>query len=90
MDKTPSTDHSSDKLHILDYWRIIRVRFVTILLVFLLTAVTTTVVTLFLPKTYMSLSRISIEKDTSDIAPLLGMQSGPTAFDPYHLVQDLL
>ena len=85
MDKTPSTDQSSDKLHILDYWRIIRVRFVTILLVFLLTAVTTTVVTLFLPKTYMSLSRISIEKDTSDIAPLLGMQSGPTAFDPYFI-----
>jgi succinoglycan biosynthesis transport protein ExoP len=85
MDKIPSTDHSSDKLHILDYWRIIRVRFVTILLVFLLTAVTTTIVTLLLPKTFMSLSRISIEKDTSDIAPLLGMQSGPSAFDPYFI-----
>ena len=85
MDKIPSTGQSSDKLHILDYWRIIRVRLVTILLVFLLTAVTTTVVTLFMPKTYMSLSRISIEKDTSDIAPLLGMQSGPTAFDPYFI-----
>ena len=85
MDKTPSTDQSYDKLHILDYWRIIRVRFVTILLVFLLTAVTTTVVTFLLPETYMSLSRISIEKDTSDIAPLLGMQSGPMAFDPYFI-----
>ena len=85
MDKIPSTGQSSDKLHILDYWRIIRVRLVTILLVFLLTAVTTTVVTLFMPKTYMSLSRISIEKDTSDIAPLLGMQSGPAAFDPYFI-----
>ena len=85
MDKTPSKDQSYDKLHILDYWRIIRVRFVTILLVFLLTAVTTTVVTFLLPETYMSLSRISIEKDTSDIAPLLGMQSGPTAFDPYFI-----
>jgi len=85
MDKTPSKDQSSDKLHILDYWRIIRVRLVTIVLVFLLTAVTTTVVTFFIPKTYMSLSRISIEKDTSDIAPLLGMQSGPTAFDPYFI-----
>ena len=49
MDKIPSKDQSSDKLHILDYWRIIRVRLVTILLVFLLTAVTTTVVTLFMP-----------------------------------------
>lgn len=85
MDKIPSTDQSSDKLHILDYWRIIRVRFVTILLVFLLTALTTTIVTLLLPKTFMSLSRISIEKDTSDIAPLLGMQSGPSAFDPYFI-----
>ena len=88
MDKTPSKDQSYDKLHILDYWRIIRVRFVTILLVFLLTAVTTTVVTFLLPETYMSLSRISIEKDTSDIAPLLGMQSGPTAFDPYFIQTD--
>ena len=85
MDKSPSTDQSSDKLHILDYWRIIRVRFVVILLVFLITAVTTTVVTFLLPPTYMSLSRISVEKDTSDIAPLLGMQSGPTAFDPYFI-----
>ena len=85
MDKIPSKDQSSDKLHILDYWRIIRVRFVTIMLVFLLTAVTTTVVTFTMPKTYMSLSRISIEKDTSDIAPLLGMQSGPAAFDPYFI-----
>ena len=85
MDKIPSTDQSSDKLHVLDYWRIIRVRFVTILLVFLLTAVTTTVVTFLIPPTYMSLSRISIEKDTSDIAPLLGMQSGPSAFDPYFI-----
>ena len=85
MDKIPSTEQSSDKLHILDYWRIIRVRFVVILLVFLITAVTTTVVTFLLPPTYMSLSRISVEKETSDIAPLLGMQSGPTAFDPYFI-----
>ena len=85
MDKIPSIDQSSDKLHILDYWRIIRVRFVTILLVFLLTAVTTTVVTFLLPPTYMALSRISVEKDTSDIAPLLGMQSGPAQFDPYFI-----
>ena len=67
------------------YWQIIKVRFVNFLLVFLLTAVNTTVVSFFMPKTYMSMSRISLEKDTSDIAPLLGMQSGPTAFDPYFI-----
>ena len=73
MEPTSRKENSSDKLHILDYWRIIRVRIVTILLVFLLTAITTTVVTFLIPKTYMSLSRIAVEKDTSDIAPLLGM-----------------
>ena len=77
------------KLHTMNYWWIIRVRFVTILLVFLLTAVTTTVVTLFMPKTYMSMSRITVEKDTSDIAPLNGMQSGETAFDPYFIQTEL-
>ena len=56
MEPTSRKENSSDKLHILDYWRIIRVRIVTILLVFLLTAITTTVVTFLIPKTYMSLS----------------------------------
>jgi uncharacterized protein involved in exopolysaccharide biosynthesis len=73
----------------MNFWRIIQVRFVTILLVFLLTAVTTTVVSFLLPKTFMSLSRISVEKDTSDIAPLNGIQSGATAFDPYFIQTEL-
>ena len=37
----------------------------------------------------MSMSRISVEKDTSDIAPLNGMQSGETAFDPYFIQTEL-
>ena len=49
MEPTSRKENSSDKLHILDYWRIIRVRIVTILLVFLLTAITTTVVTFLIP-----------------------------------------
>ena len=73
----------------MNFWRIIQVRFVTILLVFMLTAVTTTVVSFLLPKTYMSTSRISLEKGTSDIAPLNGMQSGETAFDPYFIQTEL-
>ena len=85
MEPTSKKENSSDKLHILDYWRIIRVRIVTILLVFLLTAITTTVVTFLIPKTYMSLSRIAVEKDTSDIAPLLGMQATQSSFDPYFI-----
>jgi len=85
MERKPGTENSSDRLHILDYWRIIRVRIATILLVFLLTAITTTLVTFFIPKTYMSLSRIAVEKDTSDIAPLMGMQATHSPFDPYFI-----
>ena len=85
MERKPGTEHSSDKLHILDYWRIIRVRIATILLVFLLTAITTTVVTFLIPETYMSLSRIAVEKDTSDIAPLMGVQATQSSFDPYFI-----
>ena len=85
MERNTGSDQSSDKLHILDYWRIIRVRIATILLVFLLTAITTTVVTVMLPSTYMSLSRIAVEKDTSDIAPLMGAQATQSSFDPYFI-----
>ena len=71
------------------YWQIIKVRLVTVLLIFLLTAVTTTVVSFLMPKTYMSMSRISLEKDTSDIAPLNGIQSEATAFDLYFIQTEL-
>ncbi|HMJ90823.1 MAG TPA: Wzz/FepE/Etk N-terminal domain-containing protein, partial [Candidatus Acidoferrum sp.] len=50
------------KLHFLDYWRIIRIRKTVILAVFLLVALTTTVVTFILPETYSSMVRISIER----------------------------
>ena len=85
MDNNSASEQSSDKLHILDYWRIIRVRIATILLVFLLTAITTTVVTFLIPPTYMSISRIAVEKDTSDIAPLMGVQTAQSSFDPYFI-----
>lgn len=42
------------KLHFLDYWRVIRVRWVLILLTFLLVLITTAVVTYFQPREYQS------------------------------------
>jgi succinoglycan biosynthesis transport protein ExoP len=38
------------KLHFLDYWRVIRVRWVLILLTFFLVLITTAVVTYFQPR----------------------------------------
>jgi succinoglycan biosynthesis transport protein ExoP len=55
------------KLHFLDYWRIIRIRKTVILAVFLLVFLTTTVVTLFLPKSYSSIVKLSIEQDIPDV-----------------------
>src|SRR5687767_3999310 len=72
------------KLHFLDYWRIIRIRKTVILAVFLLVVLTTTAVTFILPKTYMSMARISVGKDVTDIQPLLAMQS-QGGYDPYFI-----
>ena len=86
MDTTKSFDAPEAKLHFLDYWRIIRVRKTVILAVFLLVAMTTTLVTFILPPTYASTTRISVQKDATDIAGvgLNGLVSqGFGSFDPY-------
>jgi capsular exopolysaccharide synthesis family protein len=70
------------RLHFLDYWRIIRVRKTVILAVFLLVAITTTLVTFILPPTFASTARISVQKDAPDIAGIGGGQSY-SMFDPY-------
>src|SRR5262245_32461468 len=70
------------KLHFLDYWRIIRIRKTVILAVFLLVALTTTLVTFILPESYSSTVRIAVEKEASDIAPLDGHSITP-GYDPY-------
>src|SRR5438270_4749360 len=74
-----------NKLHFLDYWRIIRIRKTVILAVFLLVVLTTTAVTFILPQSFRSTVRIEVGKDTTDIAPLLmGVQNQAT-YDPYFI-----
>ena len=70
------------KLHFLDYWRIVRIRKTVILAVFLLVALTTTLVTFILPESYSSTVRIAIEKEAGDIAPLDG-RTTTAGYDPY-------
>jgi len=48
------------KLHFLDYWRVIRVRWMLILLAFLLVLVTAAVVTYFQPREYQSSAFIEV------------------------------
>ena len=78
---------SESKLHFLDYWRIIRIRKTVILAVFLLVVLTTTIITFLLPPTYASSVRIAIEKDNSDITPLMGLQSAQQ-HDPYWVLTE--
>ena len=82
METTKTFDTPEAKLHFLDYWRIIRVRKTVILAVFLLVAVTTTLVTFILPPKYASTVRISVQKDAPDILGIGGVQSY-NHFDPY-------
>jgi succinoglycan biosynthesis transport protein ExoP len=82
METTKSFETPEAKLHFLDYWRIIRVRKTVILAVFLLVAITATLVTFILPPKYASTARISVQKDATDIVGLGNSQSY-NQFDPY-------
>lgn len=83
---TPApTPQAESKLHFLDYWRIIRIRKTVILAVFLLVVLTTTAVTFLLPETFMSMARIEVSKEASDIGPLLQLQLPQQTYDPYFI-----
>ena len=87
MDTTGiTTTATENKLHFLDYWRVIRIRKAVIITVFLLVVLTTTFITYFLPKTYSSTVRIKVEKDKSDISGLFDRQN-QTTYDPF-FIQD--
>jgi capsular exopolysaccharide synthesis family protein len=85
MDALKTTTPQETKLHFLDYWRIIRIRKTVILAVFLLVVITATVVTYFLPESYMSMARIKVERDQADITPLMQNQPMSSPYDPYFI-----
>src|SRR4051812_10054514 len=76
---------ADNKLHFLDYWRIIRIRKTVILAVFLLVVITTTAVTFILPESFMSMARIEVAKDVTDISPLMQSYNVANNYDPYFL-----
>ena len=79
---TKSFNAPETKLHFLDYWRIIRIRKTVILAVFLLVALTTTLVTFILPESFSSTVRMKVEKDTPDVQGI-GERNYGGGFDPY-------
>lgn len=53
--------------------------------VFLLVALTATVVTYSLPPLYMAVAKIRVDKDVSDIAPIADQTYMPSTYDPYFI-----
>src|SRR5476649_1344162 len=84
MDSLKNQPQPENKLHFLDYWRIIRIRKTVIIAVFLLIAITATVVTFILPESYSSTARIKIENDVSDITTINSPQMS-LGYDPYFI-----
>jgi succinoglycan biosynthesis transport protein ExoP len=77
---TTGTDTGEVKLHLLDYWRVIRVRLPLIILVFLLVVITAGVSTYLTPRQYMSSVTMQVKEDNNNIQIFNG-QSGPRS-DP--------
>jgi len=86
MDAVSSAADSADqRLHFLDYWRIIRMRKLIIFTVFLLVVVTTTLITRWIEPTYMSSVRMDVQKDAGDISTLAPQQL-QLGHDPYFVM----
>jgi capsular exopolysaccharide synthesis family protein len=85
MDSVTTSEAPEIKLHFLDYWRVIRLRRSLILVVFLLCVMTSTLLTLWLPKQYSSMVQIQVNKDDPEVSIVNGGQSSMSFADPYFL-----
>ena len=71
MQKSDARLHSAaaageSKLHFLDYWRVVRVRFGIVLLTFLLVVISTALVTYLLPKKYSARTTLELQMPSAD------------------------
>ena len=86
MDVSQIQPLPENRLHFLDYWRIIRIRKAIIITVFLITAIVATAVTFLLPESYASTVRIRIEPDiVQDVSSMSGAQTTYMPYDPYFI-----
>src|SRR5581483_6610875 len=83
MDTVTPNEAPELKLHFLDYWRVIRLRRSLILVVFLLCVLTSTILTLWLPKQYSSSVCIEVQKDAPAVAT--GHTATVVQSDPFWL-----
>lgn len=84
-DARHSATAGESKLHFLDYWRVIRVRFGIVLLSFLLVVITAAVVTYFLPKKYRSSTMLEVRTPQEDPEIFRPNNKSTTMMDPSFL-----
>jgi polysaccharide biosynthesis transport protein len=84
MDSATTNETPEVRLHFLDYWRVIRLRRSLILVVFLLCVMTSTLLTIWLPKQYSSMVQIQVQKDDPEVA-VSEPHSQVSSTDPYFL-----
>ena len=85
MQKTEARHSSAageSKLHFLDYWRVIRVRFGIVLLSFLLVVITVGVATYFQPRKYRSSIMMELRMSTDDPKVFKDTATGIPGSDP--------
>lgn len=83
MDPINTTETPENKLHFLDYWRIIRMRKALILTVFFLVVITTTLFTKFvLQPQYASMVCIEVNRSQAAV-PMTGGAGYGNLYDPY-------
>src|SRR5271155_2043795 len=85
MDSVTTNETPEIKLHFLDYWRVIRLRRSLILVVFLLCVMTSTLLTIWLPKQYSSMVQIEVNKDDPEVSVTGDGRSSAFSTDPYFL-----
>ncbi len=89
MDSPETHAAPENRLHFLDYWRIIRIRKAIIISVFFITTVIATVVTFLMRPAYSSTAQIEIQQDASDISTFTTGSGTPTPYDPYFMETEL-
>ena len=71
------------RLHVLDYWRVIKTRKAVVFAVFLLVMLVVTTITLLKPKLYLAITRIKVEQERPTVQ-VFENQAIPS-YDPYFL-----
>ena len=79
-------EESTNTLHFLDYWRVIRDRKEVILAVALMTIVAGTAYTLMMPKRYTATTRMEIKEDALDMDPFSSRSSSRTSYNAFFLM----